>query len=290
MTNAVLSFGARVQRAMIIALVLLVIVTAVCGALLVFADVSDDTVGMLVGVPGVTALCLALLVAYSAVLRRKCGVMMRLALLNGMVFAIGGMALSVWLIVVEYDGSALERETLTLLAVTVFGVAVALAYTGALAQARTGSKLVRILCVITGASAWIAAGALMLLMMVVSAANNDFGTMILLGITLIITSLITLAGTIAVPVALASQASKRRIATESIDARVQVHFGCPKCGERQTHRPGFAKCPQCHAGIMIEIEEPRCECGYLLYQLTGDHCPECGRAVGGGVSAGQTAQ
>jgi rRNA maturation protein Nop10 len=29
----------------------------------------------------------------------------------------------------------------------------------------------------------------------------------------------------------------------------------------------------------VEVEEPRCACGYLLYQLAGDTCPECGRAV-----------
>ena len=31
--------------------------------------------------------------------------------------------------------------------------------------------------------------------------------------------------------------------------------------------------------MTIEFEEPRCDCGYLLYRLVGDTCPECGRAV-----------
>ncbi len=29
----------------------------------------------------------------------------------------------------------------------------------------------------------------------------------------------------------------------------------------------------------IEIEESRCECGYLLFHLNASTCPECGRDV-----------
>ena len=36
--------------------------------------------------------------------------------------------------------------------------------------------------------------------------------------------------------------------------------------------------------MKIEIEEPRCACGYLLYRLEGDSCPECGAMVTAGVS------
>jgi hypothetical protein len=109
--------------------------------------------------------------------------------------------------------------------------------------------------------------------------RNDFATLIILAISCLVAMLLTLVGTVAVPVAVVSKAGKRREQAESIDSRVQVHFGCPKCGERQTHRPGFIKCSKCGAGMFIEIEEPRCECGYLLYRLTGQTCPECGRAV-----------
>jgi hypothetical protein len=135
------------------------------------------------------------------------------------------------------------------------------------------------MAVITVVCAWIAASVTLLLLMDIEGFDRDLGVMITLVLTIAFSMLITAVGTIAVPIALASKSSKAVEANESIDPRVQVHLGCPKCGERQTHRPGYAKCPNCRAGLFIEIEEPRCECGYLLYRLTGDHCPECGRVV-----------
>ena len=42
---------------------------------------------------------------------------------------------------------------------------------------------------------------------------------------------------------------------------------------------GHAKCGSCGLRIRITVEEPRCSCGYLLYRLEGDTCPECGREI-----------
>jgi len=61
---------------------------------------------------------------------------------------------------------------------------------------------------------------------------------------------------------------------------VEVPINCPRCG---THVAALSnrdtRCPSCRLKIRVEIEEPRCACGYLLYQLEGDTCPECGRAI-----------
>jgi primosomal protein N' len=42
---------------------------------------------------------------------------------------------------------------------------------------------------------------------------------------------------------------------------------------------GLAHCRDCGTALLIEVEEPRCECGYLLYRLEGETCPECGREI-----------
>ena len=42
---------------------------------------------------------------------------------------------------------------------------------------------------------------------------------------------------------------------------------------------GPARCAECGLHITISVEEPRCTCGYLLYHLESDQCPECGRTI-----------
>jgi hypothetical protein len=68
-------------------------------------------------------------------------------------------------------------------------------------------------------------------------------------------------------------------AAESIPVKVQVQMTCPKCQAGQVLMNGPARCAACGFLMMIEIEEPRCECGYLLYRLAGTICPECGCPV-----------
>lgn len=66
---------------------------------------------------------------------------------------------------------------------------------------------------------------------------------------------------------------------ESIPTKLRLSMTCPGCGVRQEFSTGAVRCTSCRMGLLIEVEEPRCECGYLLYQLAGNICPECGRAV-----------
>lgn len=85
----------------------------------------------------------------------------------------------------------------------------------------------------------------------------------------------------------------RRHARESLPDALTLRFKCPRCGADQTLKPGTRACGGCHTVLLIEIQEPRCECGYLLYQLHGNTCPECGRIVnarpGSGVNKNDTA-
>ena len=66
---------------------------------------------------------------------------------------------------------------------------------------------------------------------------------------------------------------------ESIDRRIHVAINCPRCNSEQNIPTGHAKCSQCGLNISVEVDEPRCACGYLLHELRSRTCPECGREV-----------
>jgi len=87
-----------------------------------------------------------------------------------------------------------------------------------------------------------------------------------------------------VTVVLIRLTSRRVIASaESIPMRLVLRMTCPMCAAPQVMSPGPSQCGACGQRLLIDIEEPRCECGYLLFRLTGDVCPECGRGVPAGV-------
>jgi hypothetical protein len=60
----------------------------------------------------------------------------------------------------------------------------------------------------------------------------------------------------------------------------EVELHCPHCGTRQMVPAGESRCPRCGMEFEITITEPRCLCGYLLRDIAGDRCPECGRPRG----------
>ena len=61
--------------------------------------------------------------------------------------------------------------------------------------------------------------------------------------------------------------------------KVMVDLTCPRCSLKQQLPVGTATCGQCRLEIAIRIDEPRCDCGFLLYRFDGATCPECGRAI-----------
>lgn len=61
---------------------------------------------------------------------------------------------------------------------------------------------------------------------------------------------------------------------------IAVMLTCPRCSasiDAVSNRA--SRCGSCRLKVRVEVEEPRCVCGYLLYQLNADACPECGRPV-----------
>lgn len=61
---------------------------------------------------------------------------------------------------------------------------------------------------------------------------------------------------------------------------ILIDLTCPRCRRTQHLAPGPSQCSDCGLKIELKIEDPRCtQCGYLLYRLEADNCPECGNAI-----------
>lgn len=100
-----------------------------------------------------------------------------------------------------------------------------------------------------------------------------------MGRTLGVLSILGAFGTVVTPVLALIELLQRRSDRETIPSRVKVELFCPRCRLQQVVPAGVGKCANCGLRIEIEVDEPRCECGYLLYQLEGDACPECGKKL-----------
>ena len=87
------------------------------------------------------------------------------------------------------------------------------------------------------------------------------------------------AGSLAQPVMLRLSASKEGEGAIR-GRRARVSLGCPRCGSAcalETNTDGA--CPACKLSIRVEVDEPRCSCGFLLYGLDSPACQECGAMI-----------
>jgi hypothetical protein len=100
-----------------------------------------------------------------------------------------------------------------------------------------------------------------------------------MGKTIAVLSILATCGTIVTPVLGLIEHLQRRGSRESIPTSVKIDLTCPRCRTSQTLPAGTARCIKCGLRIDIDVEEPRCECGYLLYQLQAEKCPECGHVI-----------
>jgi transcription elongation factor Elf1 len=91
-----------------------------------------------------------------------------------------------------------------------------------------------------------------------------------------IAGVVAAAGIICTPILYKLQATRPAEA----DARpIPISLDCPRCNTPVSAKHGISKCGSCGLRITIKIEEPRCACGYALYGLAADSCPECGRTI-----------
>ncbi|MCZ6836734.1 MAG: hypothetical protein O7G85_13235 [Planctomycetota bacterium] len=65
----------------------------------------------------------------------------------------------------------------------------------------------------------------------------------------------------------------------TLETTFTIEMDCPKCGESLRQPTGAGRCASCGFTMLIEVEEPRCECGYLIYEHTSELCPECGSSI-----------
>jgi ribosomal protein L37E len=86
-------------------------------------------------------------------------------------------------------------------------------------------------------------------------------------------------GTIVTPILALVERLGRTGEDGGLESTIIVHLTCPRCEREQDLKTGDSRCGACGLRITIDVEEPRCTCGYLLYQLQSDVCPECGRPI-----------
>ena len=208
--------------------------------------------------------------------RRRLVIPMVLAIL----VAAAGLAVALFYIAFGAELSYPLRDRLEMWAAGLMLIAVALAHTGVLAIIRAHSRLLLIIKLSTMLGPWVVVGAFGgALWMEFYRPDIGWGPQLLLLFIGSIASLVSVIGTIVVPIAAVSHANRARKRIESMGSRLQLRMACPDCGERQMFGAGAVRCRACRTRLLIDVEEPRCECGYLLFHLSGDQCPECGRAI-----------
>ncbi|MHC5113988.1 MAG: hypothetical protein ACYTGP_06120 [Planctomycetota bacterium] len=89
---------------------------------------------------------------------------------------------------------------------------------------------------------------------------------------------IALLGSLLVRIAFRLEAERERRRAASVPSSVRMGLVCPECGDELSLGQGNGRC-RCGFSVNVEFEEPRCACGYLLFRLSGDLCPECGAIV-----------
>lgn len=89
----------------------------------------------------------------------------------------------------------------------------------------------------------------------------------------------TIIGLATISIAVRRENQPRGKLVRTITRRVKMKMTCPQCQQWLEAASGPARCDGCGLRMIIEIKEPRCVCGYLLYELQGNVCPECGREI-----------
>ncbi len=208
--------------------------------------------------------------------RRRLVIPMMLAILA----AAAGLAVALFYIAFEAELGYEIRGRLELWVPGLFAISVALAHTGVLAIIRVHSRLLLIIKLITMLGPWVVVGTIgCMAWLEFNRPGIGWSPVLLLLMIGSISSIFSIIGTIVVPIAAVSHANRARKRIESMGSRLQLRMACPDCGERQMFGAGAIRCSACRRRLLIDVEEPRCECGYLLFHLSGDQCPECGRAI-----------
>lgn len=92
-------------------------------------------------------------------------------------------------------------------------------------------------------------------------------------------AILSACGTVVTPIVWKVQGIRRATVGESLPMHIRIEVVCPRCKTHQRLLAGSSKCENCKLRIKIIVEEPRCACGYQLYHLKSNNCPECGKEI-----------
>lgn len=96
--------------------------------------------------------------------------------------------------------------------------------------------------------------------------------------TMGVCGIVVACGTIAVPILHRMATIQAREAVRTVE--LMLSLTCPRCKTTQQLPAGRSICAHCGLRFRIDIEEEQCtNCGYPLYKLDSDACPECGTAI-----------
>jgi chromate transport protein ChrA len=85
-------------------------------------------------------------------------------------------------------------------------------------------------------------------------------------------------GAVTVPILHRLSSMREKFAPVSVEAR-HISLTCPRCNQPHRAPLGRSKC-ECGLRFLVEIEDEHCRnCGFSLYQINSDRCPECGKPV-----------
>jgi len=262
-------------RIVVACLLALIALTVLIGVVFFALDYDSDLAGRVFGSTCLYVLAFGVFVAAGTVLRRR---RVRPAMVISIASTIIGTTGAFLVIWYESTLTWSTQERVIQIAITLLILGVALAHTGIFSLIRTHSRLLFWVKSATTVCLW-GAGTALVLTFWLADLMGSMRVFMALVITTGLLSLATLVGTVVVPLAAVSQANRETDPVESVASRLTIRLECPDCGTRQTLGTGAVRCVSCRASLLIEVEEPRCKCGYLFYRLVGDQCPECGRVI-----------
>lgn len=204
----------------------------------------------------------------------------RLAVLMWTGIGCSAAAVLFWLVLVWFEPSLQYRteETITRFGGTFTTAAIIIGQCGLLSLLRIDLRWARAVRVATFAASAALGACIVLLIWTwpyIDYFMNGDDLLRMLGVM----AILAMCGTVVTPILWKVQAVPHTDSAESIPSRLRVSVVCPRCGTSQELQAGPGKCATCGLRIAIEIEEPRCACGYLLHRLQGDRCPECGSEI-----------
>ena len=181
---------------------------------------------------------------------------------------VGASAVAAVLLLVEFWGTSIWKNEEEIISIFV-AVALYVAYANLVVRVplTSGQRWLRIGSLITGAATAVTVE------MVIFDLAGEFLTRLAAA-----SAILTACGGMALAVL---ARLNRRVDFES-PARdlAQITIFCPRCRKKQSIALGGAACKACGLRIDVQAEEPTCaKCGYLLYKLTTDVCPECGTPI-----------